>query len=54
MGISNKERILELLKSLPLTSDEIAEKLILSKQDARTYLLRLKKEGKIKVLGKKG
>lgn len=53
-GISNKERILELLKSLPLTSDEIAEKLMLSKQDARTYLLRLKKEGKIKVLGKKG
>ncbi|MFX0029654.1 MAG: roadblock/LC7 domain-containing protein [Candidatus Hermodarchaeota archaeon] len=54
MGLSNKDRILNLLKSLPLTSDEIAEKLMLNKQDARTYLLRLKKEGKIKILGKKG
>jgi predicted regulator of Ras-like GTPase activity (Roadblock/LC7/MglB family) len=54
MGLSNKDRILNLLKTLPLTSDEIAEKLLLSKQDARTYLLRLKKEGKIKTLGKRG
>ncbi|MFW9941414.1 MAG: roadblock/LC7 domain-containing protein [Candidatus Thorarchaeota archaeon] len=54
MGLSNKDRILNLLKTLPLTSDEIAEKLMLSKQDARTYLLRLKKEGKIKNLGKRG
>jgi predicted regulator of Ras-like GTPase activity (Roadblock/LC7/MglB family) len=54
MGLSNKDRILNLLKTLPLTSDEIAEKLFLSKQDARTYLLRLKKEGKIKTLGKRG
>jgi len=54
MGLSNKDRILNLLKTLPLTSDEIADNLMLSKQDARTYLLRLKKEGKIKTLGKRG
>ncbi len=52
--LSNKERILNLLKSKGLTSRQIAEKLKLSKQDTRTYLLRLKKENKIKTLGKKG
>ncbi|MFW9876450.1 MAG: roadblock/LC7 domain-containing protein [Candidatus Thorarchaeota archaeon] len=45
---------MNLLRTLPLTSNEIAEKLMLSKQDARTYLLRLKHEGKIKALGKRG
>jgi predicted regulator of Ras-like GTPase activity (Roadblock/LC7/MglB family) len=45
---------LDLLKTLPLTSDEIADKLMLNKQDARTYLLRLRHEGKIKTLGKRG
>ena len=52
--LSNKDRILNLLKSEDLSSKEIADKLSLSKQDARTYLLRLKKEDKIKILGKKG
>ncbi|MFW9867641.1 MAG: FaeA/PapI family transcriptional regulator [Candidatus Thorarchaeota archaeon] len=42
------------LKSNSLTSSEIAKKLNLSKQDTRTYLLRLKREDKIKTLGKKG
>ena len=54
MGLSNKDRILNLLKTHSLTSNEIADKLNLSKQDTRTYLLRLKKEEKIKTLGKRG
>ena len=54
MGLSNKDRILDLLKTIPLTSYEVADKLMLNKQDARTYLLRLKKEGKIKTVGKRG
>ena len=54
MGLSNKDRILNLLKTNSLTSNEIADKLKLSKQDTRTYLLRLKKEEKIKTLGKRG
>ena len=54
MGLSNKDRILDLLKTHSLTSDKIAGKLNLSKQDTRTYLLRLKKEDKIKTLGKRG
>ncbi len=54
MGLSNKDRIFNLLKSNSLTSNEIADKLNLSKQDTRTYLLRLKKEEKIKTLGKRG
>ncbi|MFX1480891.1 MAG: FaeA/PapI family transcriptional regulator [Promethearchaeota archaeon] len=45
---------MNLLKSNSLTSSEVAKRLNLSKQDTRTYLLRLKKEGKIKTLGKKG
>ena len=36
------------------SSKEIAEKLILSGQDTRTYLQRLKKEDKIRVVEKKG
>jgi len=51
---SNKDRILHLLKSEALTSKEIADKLGISKQDARTYLLRLKKKDKISTLDKKG
>ncbi len=54
MGLSNKDRILDLLKTNSLTSNKIADKLDLSKQDTRTYLLRLKKEDKIKTLGKRG
>ena len=54
MGLSNKDRILDLLKTNSLTSIKIADKLNLSKQDTRTYLLRLKKEEKIKTLGKRG
>ena len=54
MGLSNKDRILDLLKTNSLTSNKIADKLNLSKQDTRTYLLRLKKEDKIKTLGKRG
>jgi len=54
MGLSNKDRILNLLEINSLTSNEIADKLNLSKQDTRTYLLRLKKEEKIKTLGKRG
>jgi predicted regulator of Ras-like GTPase activity (Roadblock/LC7/MglB family) len=45
---------LNLLKTQSLTSDEIAHKLSLSKQDTRTYLQRLKKKEKIKTLGKRG
>ena len=52
--LSNKDRILHLLKSEALTSKEIADKLGISKQDARTYLLRLKKKDKIRTLDKKG
>ncbi|MFW9819425.1 MAG: hypothetical protein ACFFE5_07430, partial [Candidatus Thorarchaeota archaeon] len=37
-----------------MTSDEIARRLSLSKQDTRTYLLRLKKKEKIKTIGKRG
>ncbi|MBY8986063.1 MAG: roadblock/LC7 domain-containing protein [Candidatus Lokiarchaeota archaeon] len=54
MGLSNKDRILDLLKTNSLTSNIIADKLNLSKQDTRTYLLRLKKEDKIRTLGKRG
>jgi len=52
--LSNKDRILNLLKKKALTSNDIADKLGLSKQDTRTYLLRLRKENKVKTLGKKG
>ena len=52
--LSNKDRILNLLKTQALTSKEIAAKLDLPVQDTRTYLLRLKKEDKLKVLAKKG
>ena len=45
---------MNLLKINSLTSYEIADKLDLSKQNTRTYLLRLKKEEKIKTLGKRG
>ena len=45
---------MNLLKFSSLTSSEIAKKLNLSKQDTRTYLLRLKREDKITTLGKKG
>jgi predicted regulator of Ras-like GTPase activity (Roadblock/LC7/MglB family) len=54
VGLSNKDRILDLLKTNSLTSKEIANKLDLGQQDTRTYLLRLKKEDKIKTLGKRG
>ena len=54
MGLSNKDRILNLLKKAALTSNDIANRLSLSKQDTRTYLLRLKKAEKIKTLGKRG
>jgi len=54
MRLSNKDRILKLLKMNSLTSSEVADKLKLGNQDTRTYLLRLKKEGKIKTLGKRG
>ena len=54
MDLSNKDRILNLLKLESLTSKEIAKRLSLSEQDTRTYLLRLKKEDNIKTLGKKG
>lgn len=50
----NKERILDLLKLESLTSKELAKELNLSDQDTRTYILRLKKENKINVIGKKG
>ena len=53
-NLNYKNRILTLLKSESLTSNELAEKLFLSKQDTRTYLLRLKKDDKIKPIGKKG
>lgn len=53
-NLGNKERILNLLKSEHLTSNEFAERLSLSKQDTRTYLQRLKAEDKIKVIDKKG
>jgi len=52
--IGNKERVLNLLKSNDLTSKEIAKKLNLSEKNTRTYLLRLKKEGKIEPINKKG
>ena len=45
---------MNLLKTNSLTSNEIADKLSLSKQDTRTYLLRLKKLEMIKTLGKRG
>jgi len=52
--IGNKERILNLLKFNALTSKEIAKELNLSDKNTRTYLLRLKKEDKIKSVNKKG
>jgi len=52
--IGNKERILNLLKSNAFTSKEIARELNLSEKNTRTYLLRLKKEEKIKSINKKG
>ncbi|MFX0144872.1 MAG: roadblock/LC7 domain-containing protein [Candidatus Hodarchaeota archaeon] len=45
---------MNILKTQSLTSNEIAKQLSLSKQDTRTYLLRLKKQEKIKTLGKRG
>jgi len=52
--LNNKDRIILLLKSGALTSLQLADKLGLSKQDTRTYLLRLKKEKRIRVIAKKG
>jgi len=53
-NLTNKEKILKLLEHQNLTSNEIATKLNISEQDARTYLLRLKKKNKIYVVDQKG
>ncbi|MFX1569087.1 MAG: roadblock/LC7 domain-containing protein [Promethearchaeota archaeon] len=45
---------MNLLKTDSLTSNEIAKRLNLSRQDTRTYLQRLKKRERIKTLGKRG
>ncbi|MFX0105663.1 MAG: roadblock/LC7 domain-containing protein [Candidatus Hodarchaeota archaeon] len=45
---------MNVLKTHSLTSNELAQKLSLSKQDTRTYLMRLKKDKMIKTLGKRG
>ncbi|MFX1303603.1 MAG: roadblock/LC7 domain-containing protein [Promethearchaeota archaeon] len=45
---------MNVLKTHSLTSNELADKLSLSKQDTRTYLMRLKKDKMIKTLGKRG
>jgi DNA-binding CsgD family transcriptional regulator len=52
--LSEKERILNLLKSEALTSKEIAKRQNLTEQDTRTYLLRLKNEDRIRVNEKIG
>ena len=52
--LSEKERILNLLKSEALSSKEIAKRQNLSEQDTRTYLLRLKKEDRIRIIEKIG
>lgn len=52
--LSEKERILNLLKSEALSSKEIAKRQNLTEQDTRTYLLRLKKEDRIRIIEKIG
>ena len=49
--LGKKEEILDLLDKKPLTTREISSELSISEDDVRTYLRRLKKEGKIKVIG---
>jgi len=53
-SLNNKDRIMALLQSEDLTSSQISTKLGLSQQDTRTYLLRLKKENRIRVVAKRG
>ena len=49
--LGKKEEILDLLDKKPLTTKEISSELSLSEDDIRTYLRRLKKEGKINIIG---
>ena len=45
---------MDILKSEALISKELAERLNISEQDTRTYLLRLKKEDRVRVVQKIG
>lgn len=54
MSVSRKEQIFVLLTQENLTSKEIAERLNFDQAETRTYLLRLKNEKKVRVVGKKG
>ena len=49
--LGKKEEILDLLDKKPLTTKEISSELSISEDDIRTYLRRLKKEGRIYIIG---
>ncbi|MFX1567828.1 MAG: winged helix-turn-helix transcriptional regulator [Promethearchaeota archaeon] len=51
--MSNKEKILELLKENELTIKEIATKMNLSENETRVYIHRLKRNDLIQEIGKK-
>lgn len=51
--MGNKDRIYNLLKKRELTNKEIAKKTNLSINETRVYVNRLKKENKVKSIGKK-
>ncbi|MBA7494637.1 hypothetical protein ES702_05214 [subsurface metagenome] len=52
--MSQKDKILELLKESRLTVPELAEKMNIELNAVRTYISRLDKEGKIMKAGKQG
>lgn len=51
--MSNKDKIFNLLQEKELTNKEIAKELDLSINEVRVYVNRLKKEKKVKSIGKK-
>jgi predicted ArsR family transcriptional regulator len=52
--MTNKEKILELLKEKDLTIEDMAKALKLTENEIRVYINRLKAKDKVKSIGKRG
>jgi predicted ArsR family transcriptional regulator len=52
--MTNKEKILELLKEKDLTIEDMAKTLKLTENEIRVYINRLKVKNKVKSIGKRG
>lgn len=51
--MGNKEKILEMLKENELTVKDISQKLEISENAVNVYIVRLRKENRLKKIGKK-